>query len=69
MGGNSYAENHITQVDSGTTASYVYSVEGRRVTKISGGSTRDYVYDLSNNVIAEMTSSGGRSVTSTWAGR
>jgi RHS repeat-associated protein len=52
------AENRITQVDSGTTASYVYSPEGRRVTKISGGSTRDYVYDLSSSVIAEMTSSG-----------
>jgi len=52
------AENRMTQVDSGTTASYVYSVEGRRVTKISGGSTRDYVYDLSDSVIAEMTSSG-----------
>jgi RHS repeat-associated protein len=52
------AENRITQVDSGTTASYAYMPEGRRTTKISGGSTRDYVYDLSNRVIAEMTSSG-----------
>jgi RHS repeat-associated protein len=52
------AENRMTQVDSGTTASYAYMPEGRRTTKISGGSTHDYVYDLSNNVIAEMTSSG-----------
>jgi RHS repeat-associated protein len=52
------AENRITQVDSGTTASYAYMPEGRRATKISAGSTRDYVYDLSDSVIAEMTSSG-----------
>jgi len=54
-GSHSYtydAENRVTQVDGGSTASYVYDAGGRRVRKTSGGTTTDYLYDLSDEIFA-----------------
>jgi RHS repeat-associated protein len=53
------AENRIIQVDGGSTASYVYDAEGRRVRKTVGGSSVDYLYDLADRQITEASSSGG----------
>ncbi|HVB57031.1 MAG TPA: RHS repeat-associated core domain-containing protein [Candidatus Acidoferrales bacterium] len=47
------AENRITQVDGGSTASYIYDAEGRRVQKTAAGVTTNYVYDLAGHVMAE----------------
>lgn len=46
------AENRVTQVDGGATATYVYDAEGRRSTKTTGGIVSDYVYDLSGRAVA-----------------
>jgi len=47
------AENRITQVDGGGTATYVYDARGRRVRKTVGGANTDFIYGLSGNVVAE----------------
>jgi RHS repeat-associated protein len=51
------AENRVIQVDSGSTASYVYDPSGRRIRKNSGGSWTEYLYDVSGKVIAETNGS------------
>ena len=54
-GSHSYtfdAENRVTQVDGGSTASYVYDADGRRAWKNVSGTTTDYLYDLSDNIFA-----------------
>ena len=53
------AENRLTQVDAGATATYIYDADGRRVRKTAGISVADYLYDLSGHQIAEVNSSGG----------
>ncbi|HKV25234.1 MAG TPA: RHS repeat-associated core domain-containing protein [Candidatus Acidoferrum sp.] len=53
------AENHVTQVDGGATATYVYDATGRRVRKTVSGSSFDYLYDLAGNQVAILNSSGG----------
>ena len=61
-GSHSYtydAENRITQVDGGSTASYVYGANGQRVQKTTSSGTVNYVYDLSGHQVAEINSSGG----------
>ncbi len=50
------AENRVTQVDGGSTASYIYDAIGRRVWKSVGGTTTDYLCDLSGNIFAEFGS-------------
>jgi RHS repeat-associated protein len=52
------AENRVTQVDAGATATYIYDANGRRVRKTAGASV-DYLYDISGHQIAEVSSSGG----------
>jgi RHS repeat-associated protein len=52
------AENHLTQVDGGATASYIYDPNGTRVRKNSGGSWTEYFYDMSGNVTAERNPAG-----------
>jgi len=52
------AENRITQVDGGATASYIYDPSGTRVRKNSGGSWTEYFYDMSGNVTAERNPAG-----------
>jgi uncharacterized protein RhaS with RHS repeats len=44
----------VAQVDSGSTASYIYDAEGNRVKKITGATQTIYLYDLSGNVINEL---------------
>jgi RHS repeat-associated protein len=59
-GAHSYtydAENRITKVDGGATASYAYDPMGRRVQKIIGGATTSYVYDLAGNSFLETQGS------------
>jgi RHS repeat-associated protein len=59
-GAHSYtydAENRITKVDGGATASYAYDPMGRRVQKIIGGATMSYVYDLAGNSFLETQGS------------
>jgi RHS repeat-associated protein len=48
------AENRLTAVDGGSTATYSYDAVGRRVEKILGTTRTDYVYDLSGNVVSEI---------------
>ena len=52
------AENRITQVDGGSTATYVYDANGRRVRKTTGRVSVDYLYDLDGNQITELGSKG-----------
>ena len=52
------AENRVTQVDAGATATYVYDANGRRVRKTASASV-DYLYDISGHQVAEVNSSGG----------
>ena len=55
-GSHSYtydAENRLTAVDGGSTASYAYDPLGRRIRKDSGGSWTEYLYDISGNLTAE----------------
>jgi RHS repeat-associated protein len=47
------AENRITAVGGGSTASYVYNSHGERVLKTAGGVTTEYYHDLSGNVLGE----------------
>lgn len=47
------AEGHVVSVDGGSTASYIYDGNGRRVRKTVGSTWTDYVYDLSGNVVTE----------------
>jgi RHS repeat-associated protein len=51
------AENRLTAVDGGATATYLYNAEGQRVQR-SVGAWRDYIYDTSGQVLAETTASG-----------
>lgn len=53
------AENRITQVDGGVTASYVYDASGRRVRKVSSAGTIDYLFDFSNREITLLTATSG----------
>lgn len=46
------AENRITKVDGGSTATYVYDASGRRASKTVSGVETDFYYDLSGHVIA-----------------
>jgi len=55
------AENHLTQVDGGATATYIYDPNGNRVRKNSGGSWTEYFYDLSGNVPPSTVLQAGRS--------
>jgi RHS repeat-associated protein len=47
------AENRISKVDGGATATYVYNADNKRVLKTVGGVTTEYYYDLSGNVLGE----------------
>ncbi len=51
------AESELTQVDSGSTATYVYDAIGQRVRKTASGVTTDYVRDASAHVVAEIQGS------------
>ncbi|HVB34241.1 MAG TPA: RHS repeat-associated core domain-containing protein [Patescibacteria group bacterium] len=47
------AENRITQVDGGATATYSYDADGQRIQKNAGGTITNYVYGLSGEVLVE----------------
>jgi RHS repeat-associated protein len=47
------AENRLTQVDGGSTATYVYNGSGQRMAKTVGSTTTEYLYDESGNVVTE----------------
>src|ERR1700733_15749059 len=47
------AESQLTQVDSGSTATYLYDANGQRVRKTTGGVATDYVYD-GTGLVAEI---------------
>ena len=47
------AENRLIQVDGGSTATYAYDPNGRRVTKTIGSTITNYAYDLAQNVLFE----------------
>jgi len=52
------AENRLTQVDAGATASYIYDADGRRVRKTTASTSVDYLYDLAGQEITELSSAG-----------
>jgi RHS repeat-associated protein len=52
------AENRLTSVGGGATASYVYDTNGRRVRKTAAGVSVDYLYDLGGKQITELSSTG-----------
>src|SRR5689334_17580688 len=47
------AENRLTKVDGGSTATYGYDADGRRVSRVVGGVETDYIYDLAGRVVAD----------------
>ena len=47
------AESRITKVDGGSTATYGYDADGRRVSRVVAGVETDYIYDLSGRVVAD----------------
>lgn len=54
-GNHSYfydAENHITKVDGGTTANYVYDANGNRIEKTTGSADSQYLYDNNGQINA-----------------
>jgi RHS repeat-associated protein len=51
------AESELIQVDSGSTATYLYDAGGQRVRKTTGGIATDYVYYVSGTVAAEIQGS------------
>jgi hypothetical protein len=51
------AENRITQVDVGSTASYVYNESGKRVRKNTGSGWTEYVYGPNGSVQSEYNGS------------
>lgn len=55
------AENRITQVDGGSTATYVYDAEGFRVRTNVGSVTTDFMRDLSGNIVSAVNPSWDRS--------
>ena len=55
------AENRITQVDGGSTATYVYDAEGLRVRTTVGSVTTDFMRDLSGNIVSAVNPSWDRS--------
>ena len=52
------AENRLTTVDGGSTATYVYDAMGNRVQKTAGSSTANYLYDLDGNITTDLLPSG-----------
>ena len=50
--------NQLASVDNGSTATYVYDAQGRRVQKKTSAGTVDYLYDLSGHQAAEVSSTG-----------
>jgi len=44
------ARNHLKQIDSGATASFVYDAFGRRTSKTFSGTTTSFLYDGANAV-------------------
>src|SRR4029077_1970323 len=62
------AESQITKVDNGTTATYLYDADGRRVRKTTASGSVDYVYDLAGHQIAEINSSGAWTREEVYAG-
>ena len=53
------AENRISSVDGGTTATYVYDADGLRVHKQTSGNQDDFIYDINGNVTSEYCSAPG----------
>jgi RHS repeat-associated protein len=53
------AENHLMQVDAGTTASYLYDGAGHRVQTTIAGTTVNYLYNPSRQLVTEVSSTGG----------
>jgi RHS repeat-associated protein len=51
------AENHLTQVDAGTTASYVYDSFGQRAQRAIAGASFSLLYGLTGHAITEINSS------------
>jgi RHS repeat-associated protein len=50
------AENRLTQVDSGSTATYQYNADGQRIYKSYSGGAEDYLYNLDGQIIADLGS-------------
>jgi RHS repeat-associated protein len=50
------AENHLVQVDAGSTATYTYDAVGKRLEKTTSAGHLDYLYDLAGNVAGEWNS-------------
>ena len=51
------AENRLIQVDGGSTATYAYDPDGRRVATTISGTTTNYAYDTGSNVLFETQGS------------
>ena len=62
------AENRLTTVDGGSTATYVYDAMGNRVQKTAGSSTANYLYDLDGNITTDLLPSGSDAADYIFAG-
>jgi RHS repeat-associated protein len=52
------AEGRLSQVDGGSTATYIYNALGERSRRTFGSANYDDVYDLNGNMITEVYSTG-----------
>jgi RHS repeat-associated protein len=52
------AENRISQVDGGTTATYVYNESGQRVRKATGSTWTEYFYAPDGKVLSDYNGTG-----------
>jgi RHS repeat-associated protein len=52
------AENRLISVDSGQTAAYTYSADGRRIRTTIASTSTDFVYDLNGEVMGVLRSDG-----------
>jgi len=56
------AENRLTQVDGGATATYIYDAEGQRLQKTTGGANIVYLRNTAGNIVGETDGGDGLNI-------
>ena len=60
------AENRVTKVDSGSTATYTYDPAGRRVRQTTAASDYEYIFDLQGKPVTQLLAGTNSTATSEW---
>ena len=65
------AENRLTKIDGGSTATYVYDPAGRRVQQTTATGDYEYIFDLQGEPVSQLLAGTNSTVTAEWfaAGR